>query len=243
MRGFALLFLLFSFVVLGNNQDSLLKVNKLAENVYQHISYKNVEPWGLVGASGLIVIDGSDAHMIDTPWTVSETKELMKWARLRGFTIKTSVITHFHSDASTGISYLNRQGVETYATQTTNKLLVHEQREASINVISSKTFEVVKGIVEVFYPGAGHSQDNVVVWLPNEKILFGGCFVKSLQSNNLGNTVDASITEWPQSIQRVINKYPNIKTVVPGHGKVGDDRLLAHTSELAILMSKENTNN
>ena len=40
--------------------------------------------------------------------------------------------------------------------------------------------------------------------------------------------------DWPASIQKVINKYPNIETVVPGHGQVGDINLLKHTEQLAL---------
>ena len=43
--------------------NAKLKITKIAENVYQHISYKRVEPWGLVGASGLIVVDDKDAYL------------------------------------------------------------------------------------------------------------------------------------------------------------------------------------
>ena len=95
-------------------------------------------------------------------------------------------------------------------------------------------FEFIDGVASVFYPGAGHTEDNVVVWLANEKILFGGCFVKSLQNKNLGNTGDADISEWPNSIQKVLNRYPDVKVVVPGHGKIGNISLLTHTQALAL---------
>jgi len=73
-----------------------------------------------------------------------------------------------------------------------------------------------------------------VVWLAKHKILFGGCLVKSLQSKSLGNTADASIEIWPTSIQNVLNKYPDIEIVVPGHGKIGNVNLLKHTAKLAL---------
>ena len=73
-----------------------------------------------------------------------------------------------------------------------------------------------------------------MVWLAQHKILFGGCFVKSLHSKNLGNTADASIEVWPASIQNVLNKYPDIETVVPGHGKIGNVNLLKYTAKLAL---------
>ncbi len=33
--------------------------------------------------------------------------------------------------------------------------------------------------LEVFYPGEGHSKDNITIWIPEYKVLFGGCFNKN----------------------------------------------------------------
>ncbi len=228
--------LTFLFLISGfsyaNSEN--LKIIKLAEGVYQHISYKVVEPWGKVGASGLVVVDGNDAYIIDTPWGQESTEELINWINSQGFLIKGSVVTHFHDDASSGIPLLNKSNIKTYATRKTNTLLRSKEKEQSSDEISTNTFELVKDTIEIFYPGKGHTEDNVVVWLPRNKILFGGCFVKSIHSKSLGNIEDASINVWPASIQKVINKYPNIALVVPGHGKVGDINLLKHTAKLAL---------
>ena len=110
----------------------------------------------------------------------------------------------------------------------------------SSHEISNNTFEFIDGVASVFYPGAGHTEDNIVVWLASEKILFGGCFIKSLQHNNLGYTGDADINEWSNSLQQVINRYPDIKLVVPGHGKNGDVSLLTHTKALALSAQASN---
>jgi len=172
--------------------------------------------------------------MIDTPWTTQGTKELIEWIDAKGLTLKSTVVTHFHEDASGDLPLLNDLKIKTYATTLTNKLLWANQKEMSSDEISSDTFELVDGVVSVYYPGAGHTEDNIVVWLPKEKILFGGCFVKNLQTKHLGYTGDAVIGEWSTSIQNVINRYPDIKLVVPGHGKIGDVSLLTHTQKLAL---------
>jgi glyoxylase-like metal-dependent hydrolase (beta-lactamase superfamily II) len=221
-------------MALANKEVSELAVTKLADDVYQHTSYKEVGSYGMVGASGLIVIDGVNAHIIDTPWTINDTKKLVAWIESKDLTLKSAVVTHFHKDASGGLSYLNSLKINTYATSLTNNLLSQNLREKSNNEISDNTFELVKNNLEVFYPGAGHSKDNVVVWLPKANILFGGCFVKNMNSHGLGYTGDASIKDWPKSIERVLNKYPNINVVVPGHGKVGGINLLNHTKQLAL---------
>ncbi len=172
----------FSSAIFANDQPTKLKIQLLAENVYQHISYKEVAPYGMVAASGLVVVDGNNAHIIDTPWTQEDTEHLITWIQAKGLTIKSGVASHFHEDASSGIPLLNKAQIKTYATPLTNHLLSLNDREKSSDEITSNPFELVKNSIEIFYPGAGHTQDNIVVWLPKAKILFGGCFVKSRHS-------------------------------------------------------------
>jgi glyoxylase-like metal-dependent hydrolase (beta-lactamase superfamily II) len=234
MKLFTLFLLIAPWLVFANIEAPKLTISTLAENVYQFTSYKRIEPWGMVGANGLIVVDGADAHLIDTPWTVADTKQLITWAESKKLTLKSAVITHSHEDASGGISFLNSLQIKTYATPLTNSLLKIKKSEQSNHIITTTTYEVVANNIEVFFPGPGHSQDNVVVWLPKSHILFGGCFVRHIDSHTLGNTADASIKEWPLSLQKVIDKYGSIEVVVPGHGKVGNMNLLTHTAELAM---------
>jgi glyoxylase-like metal-dependent hydrolase (beta-lactamase superfamily II) len=44
---------------------------------------------------------------------------------------------------------------------------------------------------------------------------------------------DADVAEWPASIRRVLERYPQAEVVVPGHGEVGGVELLRHTITLA----------
>lgn len=221
-------------VNLVNSQTPEIKITQLTDNVYQHISYKKVEKFGIVGASGLVVIEGNNAYIIDTPWSKEDTVSLLGWIRTKGFTVKSSISTHFHEDAAGGVPFLNDLSIKTYATSLTNKLLKAEGLEKANNEISDDNFVLVDGLIEVYYPGPGHTQDNIVIWLPKQKILFGGCLVKSLNNQSMGYTGDASIKDWPLSIQNLINKYPIVEVVVPGHGGVGDIRLLEHTKQLVL---------
>jgi metallo-beta-lactamase class B len=71
-----------------------------------------------------------------------------------------------------------------------------------------------------------------VAWIPEKKILFGGCMVKSMRANNLGNITDADLEEWPKTVKRVKEKYSKANVVVPGHGRVGGIELIDHTISL-----------
>ncbi|HOZ15061.1 MAG TPA: hypothetical protein PK784_09755 [Tenuifilaceae bacterium] len=57
-------------------------------------------------------------------------------------------------------------------------------------------------VLGAFYIGLYSSfVDNIVVWIPLEKILFSGCMAKSTNSTNLGNTVDGDLKAYSITIQ------------------------------------------
>ena len=86
--------------------------------------------------------------------------------------------------------------------------------------------------VELAYLGGGHTVDNIVAWIPEKKILFGGCMVKSMRARNLGNITEADLDEWPKTLKRVKERYSNAEIAVPGHGRPDGIGLIDHTISL-----------
>ena len=224
--------------VLANDELPELKIHKLTEDVYIHTSYKVVEGFGLVDSNGLIVVLDKGAWIIDTPWSAADTERLLQWIEKRGLVAKGSVSTHFHEDRTAGIEYLNSRAIPTHASKLTNALLKEAARPQAANAFDNATSWLVKDQIEIFYPGPGHTQDNVVVWLPTQKTLFGGCFVRAKEAHGLGNVSDAFVSEWPKSAAKLASRYKKAKLVVPGHGHVGDASLVDHTQSLAAQASK-----
>jgi glyoxylase-like metal-dependent hydrolase (beta-lactamase superfamily II) len=170
--------------------------------------------------------------------------------------------TGFHVDNLGGNGYLLAQNVPAYGSDLTAMLLEDKGEETRKQILEwlgspeqQRFYEVHKDLeyyppdhmfsltdglelsigdedVEVFFPGASHTPDNVVVYFPNRQILFGGCMIKSLESKNLGFTGDADLDEWPESAKRILVQYKDSKIVIPGHGKWGDLSLVDHTIEL-----------
>ena len=241
MKRLSFVLFLTSFNVFAKEEN--ISVTPLTENVYLHTSYLTIPKWGNVPASGLVVVKGNDAYIIDTPWTNEQTKALLNWISSQNLVVKGAVVTHFHEDASGGLKTLNNSQIPTYAHSKTNQLLRNNNKESASQNIPTDLYELVSKTIEVYYPGKGHSSDNVVVWLPKDKVLFGGCFVKSLNSKSLGNLSDASVESWPNSIANLKKQYPQINIVVPGHGKFGTTALLEHTSDLANKKLSEKINN
>jgi metallo-beta-lactamase class B len=86
--------------------------------------------------------------------------------------------------------------------------------------------------IQVQYPGPGHTKDNVVVWIPDKKILFGGCLIKSAQAEDLGNTKEADLKKWPETIEKVYQEFQQARIVVPGHGDPSGIEAVTRTLEL-----------
>ena len=86
--------------------------------------------------------------------------------------------------------------------------------------------------VELYYPGPGHTRDNLVVWLPETRMLFAGCLVKSGLARSLGFVAEADLAAWPSALDRLGERYRQVEVVVPGHGPRGGSWLLGHTLKL-----------
>lgn len=231
-RIFLILLLLYSNAAYSNQEDGILEIQKISGNVFIHTSYVKLPKIGNYPSNGLIVLDKKDAYIVDTPWPEKDTQELLKWIKASGFTLKGSISTHFHEDRTSGIGYLNDHSIDTYASALTNQFLEGKNRDKATVEIQSKEFSLLEDKIEVYYPGAGHSRDNIVVWLPQSKILFGGCLIRSLSTKVLGNTEDASVKDWASSVKNIKIKFPDIDKVIPGHGKFGSTELLNHTIQL-----------
>ncbi|MDO6610407.1 subclass B1 metallo-beta-lactamase [Shewanella sp. 1_MG-2023] len=209
-----------------------LSISPLSDTLFVHESFMQTQQYGFVGSNGLVLIDDNKAYLIDTPWSEADTIKLVSWIENQGFTLAASVSTHSHEDRTAGVDYLNRIGVTTYASEHTNKLLKQAGKPTTTNSFKAGQFDFVESKAEVYFVGAGHTVDNLVVWFPQSKLLYGGCLVKSLGSKSLGYYGEADLDAWPFSIKQLQTQFTDTDRVLPGHGKMGDKQLLSHTISL-----------
>ena len=214
--------------------DDIL-LTQLADDVYLHETFTVLGESGRIGANGLVVVCNREAVMIDTPWNDRLTRELCDWfQRVRGVTINRVIVGHSHPDCLGGLAEMHRRGAESYG-----HLLTAAFARRGGKPIPQTTFSgamtVRLGAVDLVlrHLGAGHTRDNIVVWIPHRKILFGGCLVKALSWNHLGYMAEGDLDAYPATLRRVIRAFPSVRLVVPGHGAPGPGALLTHTLRLA----------
>ena len=169
-----------------------------------------------------------------------------------------AINSHFHLDNLGGNQYLAAQNIPIYGSDLTVELLRERGHASLDQTISwlknqedtrfveafssleltppSKIFNLREGLklefsgetVQVYYPGPAHSLDNVVVYFPERKLLFGGCMIIGWDA--IGNTFDADLAAWPDSVRQL--QQFDYKILVPGHGSRLDPELIDHTLSL-----------
>lgn len=206
-----------------------LTVIKLSENVYQHISYLQTNDFGKVPCNGMIVVDNGEAAVFDTPTDRESSKELIEFLHSLNMKIKSVTATHFHEDCIGGLDEFHKIGVPSYANHLTIELLKDNGKNIPQNGIDKEfTLKVGKKKVFLNYFGEGHTQDNIVAYFPDEKTLFGGCLLKEMDATK-GYLGDANKNAWSETVTTLKEKYPDIQTVIPGHGERGGMELVDYT--------------
>jgi len=207
----------------------------IAPGVWRFVTWMELPEQGRTPANGLLVVSGREALLVNTGWTNEQAAQLAGWAdRELGAKVTVVVPTHAHADTIGGLLALHERGTDSWAQEQTGAITRATGQEVPHHLFGrAKELRVGEVVVELAYHGAGHTVDNIVAWLPSEKILFGGCLVKSAASTDLGNLQDADVASWPATIEAIMAAYPGARLVIPGHGDPGGAELLAHTLRLA----------
>lgn len=224
----------------GENTSDTIIINRdihlkpLDKGIWLHTTYHTLSGYGRVPGNGLLVVDGTSAVLIDTPWTNELTALLFDWVKEKlKANIESVIPTHSHSDCMGGLAEAHKRGARSYAFEKTAIFAKEKGNPVPQNTFK-ETFEVTCGSFKLIldYPGGGHTVDNIVVWLPQRKILFGGCLIRSADAKTLGYTKEADLKNWPATLKTVKKKYGHAKLIIPGHGTPGGIELVEHTLEL-----------
>lgn len=212
-------------------------IREVRPGVWVHTSYYTYPGGTRFPANGLIVREGNGLLLVDTAWGETLTRALLNRIEAEiHLPVRRAVVSHAHGDRIAGADVLEARGIEVYALRLTQQRAVGEGMAVPDHALAGLDrpgTSVQFGSVELFYPGPGHAPDNLMVWVPYQRVLFGGCAVRVAASDSLGSIVDADMTAWSEAIRQARARYAKAKIVVPGHGEAGGAELLDHT--LALL--------
>ena len=223
------------FILLAlKQQHAPLTIAPLTGNFYVYTT------WGQAGgepypANGLYLLTPEGVVLIDTPWDTTQFQPLLDtiWQRHHQHVVL-CIATHWHSDKTAGLAYYRSKGIKTYTTRLTDSLsLVNGKPRAEFLFANDTTFTVGGYAVQTFFPGEGHTKDNIVVWFGKDRVLYGGCLIKGVEAPDLGYTADGNPAAYAATIRRLQAKFPNPAYVIPTHQGWESTQSVQHTLEMA----------
>jgi metallo-beta-lactamase class B len=214
--------------------DSLLKISHLTGDFYVFETF-NFYKGNRMPANAMYLVTSEGVVLIDSPWDTTQFQPLLDSIRTRHHKeVVLCIATHFHEDRTGGLEYYRRQGIKTYTTRQTDELSKKRGMKRAEYLIDKDTvFRLGQYSFQTYYPGPGHAPDNIVIWFGDEKILYGGCLVKSVDDNSLGNLSDASVKDYAMSLRNVQKKCRKPGFIITGHNNWTDTKSLKHSLKMA----------
>ena len=214
-------------------QPHPLEITHLTGDLYVYTTYRdfNGQPYP---SNSMYLATAEGVVLIDTPWDTAQCQPLLDSIEARHHhKVILCIATHSHDDRTAGLEFFNKKGIKTFSSKQTYDLCKEKnEKQAEFFFTRDTTFQLGGYSLQTFYPGGGHTGDNIVLYFAHDRVLYGGCFVKSTEAKNLGNIADANLKDWPESIKKTIRRFPRPAFVIPGH--LGWERKggLRHTLKL-----------
>ena len=217
----------------GQSKNSELPISHLTGDFYIYKTfhdYKGIQ----ISANAMYLVTDKGVVMFDAPWDKEQFQPLLDSIKAKhNKEVIMYFATHSHEDRAGGIAFYKQKGIKTYTTKLTDEILKKNKEPRAGYIIPNDTvFNVGQYTFEVYYPGKGHAPDNIVVWFNKEKVLYGGCFIKSAEAKDLGYLGDADVKEWEKSIKKVQSKFKKPNYIITGHDDWKYSTSLQHTFKL-----------
>jgi len=190
-----------------------------------------------------VILGGRDVLIVDTRSTPAQAREIV--ADVRGLTrdpVSVIVDTHWHYDHSFGNSVFRPAAAWGHVRAAERlridgpaaiKRVAAEEPEIASDVLetvidppentfeSRATVELGDRLVELSYHGRAHTDGDIVVHVPDARVLFAGDLLEEGAPPYFG---DGFPMDWPATVEHLVALASG--AVVPGHGAVGDRRFV-----------------
>lgn len=215
------------------SQNPGLKITPLTGDFYVFTTYRTFKDKPM-SSNGLYLLTSEGAVMIDTPWDTAQFQPLLDSIELRHKKkVVLCIATHSHEDRTGGLEFLRQKGVRTYTTKQTDEICkARGEKRAEFYFMNDTTFKVGNYSFQAFYGGEGHTKDNIVIWFGQDKVLYGGCVIKSTEATDLGYIRESNLKAWPVTLVNIQKKFPGYQFIIPGHQDWTSRKSLEHTLEL-----------
>ncbi len=218
-------------MALASPAQPKVEVQRITPGVWAAVPEAGANVGWFLASDGVVVVDsGNDAATAKVILEkIAETTG--------GKPVRYLVVTHAHGDHASGAPVFAAAGA---------RVICHENAATAVNALlqtagASDGKASPPGVLAltdrlvffggsrraaVYYLGPGHTNGDLIVLLPDEKVLFSGDLVVNGRLPFL-QSADADPRGWENILTRLANL--DIETIVPGHGPIGARQNIADT--------------
>ena len=193
--------------------------------------YVVVEQNPLSDENSAVYVGDEFVTVVGATFSPESARQLAKEvAKVTRKPIKEVIDTNYNLDRAGGNSYFKSIGAKIISISLTRDLLqrnwdhmVADARQRypeypeSPLVLPDTTypgnFDLQGGRVKGLYLGPSHAPDDIFVYFPQEKVLYGGCILKE----QLGNLALADLVEYPKTLRKLQQLHLGYTTIIAGH--------------------------
>ncbi len=206
----------------AQQQPTPLKVTKIKGDVY----------WaqGGVGSNDGIIVGTTGVIVVDTKTTVDSEKEVIgEIAKITPKAVNTAIITHSDGDHVNGLAAFPA-GLTIVAQENCKKEMeasAGSRNSAPQDRLPTKTYTktdnlTVDGVhIRLYHWAAGHTSGDTVVFLPDEKIVFGGDLLAGAPDRaetRIHMEKQGSAAGWIENVKGMLGL--DADTYLTGHGEM-----------------------
>ena len=224
------------------SEPSKLEVIKVRDDIYV---ISNVAVPGLVTA----LITNEGVVLVDDKFEIDHDNIMAMLKTVTNQPVKYVINTHYHGDHSGGNAKLQALGVLAVASTEALASMVAANQAGQPNITVGDHAELHIGgkTVEIHKVGAAHTNGDVVVLFPQQRVLAAG----DIFANGPGTSAQlvdyrggGSAKAWPKAVEQALTLQ--FDTVIPGHGLVSTkadlsayrDRTVRFSETLAALVGQ-----
>ena len=231
--------LLLFYSTINVAQQAPLRITSITGDFYSYTTY-NLYEGKYIPANGMYVVTNKGVVLLDSPWDSTQCQPLLDSIMARHQQpVVMCIATHWHSDKTAGLNYFNSKGIATYTTVQTDGWSRKNNKPLASHLMANDTvFMIGQHRFETYYPGEGHTPDNIVVWFKDAQLLYGGCLIKGLDNKTLGYMGDANAAAYYSTLKNVQRRCQGVQHIVLTHSDGTTTRSLKHSLRMAKKLNK-----
>ncbi len=181
-----------------------------------------------------LVVGPSGALVIDTGSSPAQGAEIRAAAEaFAGLPVTGVLVTHWHHDhlfGLAGFAGVPSWGHEELASWLGRPEAAGAATELGVEVARlvapvhgfalAKVLDAGERRVEALHFGPGHTDSDVVAYVPDANLIFAGDLLESAGSPSFGP--DSHLKDWPSAVDGILGLVDETTVLVPGHGPVMD---------------------